>query len=187
MDNKGGASGGTGLSKTPLGELDERRFAQFLEERQDLKPAGLEVPDGGRDNESGLNWQGSGDVRDGRVGDDLPGGERGRAEEKGSEGGGYEAVGGENKMLGAREAETEMSSAGAEGQQGVDDFLLAGITVPENAEVLPSAYLKGVEKIVIDNRENPAQMVEELDRARWDLFWKAYRRRRGDGLGGGAN
>ena len=63
---------------------------------------------------------------------------------------------------------------------------LQKIDIPRDAEQLPKAYVAAVAKIVESDKRDPHQLVNDLDKARWDLLKKAYGRQLGDGLNGGA-
>lgn len=153
-----------------MGEVDERRFERFMEERQDLKP----TPTGGVEQlgQEATFEQGVGGER---LRDVETAEETTQEDEEGE---------GAPLKSGRKEGVPEGGEQGTEGETG-EPFILTDIKVPENAEALPKTYLRGIEKIVNDNVKDPSRLVEELDKARWDLFWKAYKRRRGDGLAGG--
>lgn len=58
---------------------------------------------------------------------------------------------------------------------------LTETAVPRDVEELPKAYMDHVVKIINKNKQNPHQLVADLDVARWDMMKKAFNRNRGDG------
>ena len=63
---------------------------------------------------------------------------------------------------------------------------LQKIDIPRDAEELPKEYVAAVSKVIESDKKDPYQLVSDLDKARWDLLKKAYGRKIGDGLNGGA-
>ncbi len=61
---------------------------------------------------------------------------------------------------------------------------LSEIKIQRNAESLPKAYEKAVQRIVERSRKDPFRLVQEMDIARWDMMGKAFGRKLGDGLNG---
>jgi hypothetical protein len=62
---------------------------------------------------------------------------------------------------------------------------LKEIKVPRDAESLPKEYVDAIAKIIESDKRNPGRLVEDLDKARWDMMSKAFGRNKGDGLSGG--
>ncbi len=61
---------------------------------------------------------------------------------------------------------------------------LRKIAIARDAEALPKEYVDAVAQIVEADKRDPHQLVDDMDKARWDLLSKAYDRKMGDGLNG---
>jgi len=61
---------------------------------------------------------------------------------------------------------------------------LEQIEVARDAEALPKAYVAKISQIINEGKNDPHKLMDDLDKARWDLMKKAFGRNRGDGLNG---
>ena len=161
MDNLGGASkkanqfGAHEQADNLHGGIDEAKFAEFLNERSDLRPDELEKP---------MEAITSGETvgaEDGSETDAAIDSEK-KVDQPKSDGG-------------KKEQPDDKTPEEAE---------ISEIYVPQDAKEIPKKFVNQVKTFAQKYEKNPHEFSKIMDFSRWNYIKKAYHRKMGDGLEG---